>query len=205
MKNKIFLSLLVLTAILFITGFSFAQEKKKIPIPTLFNTGVDNNNMPLSDDETDPHYTLIVSADERYPGPNAKVVLSDGYPMGCWIQNDNKSKWIAPRTDAGEFNAAGMYVYNLLFSLDGFKPETAEIRGYWTTDNNGTDILINNKSTGFSTPYNAFGGGFYTFEIKEGFVKGINNISFAVYNGEAPTGLRVIIYGEAEPLDVAYK
>lgn len=205
MKNKIYLLLAVLTGILFITGFSIAQENKKIPIPTLFSTGVGDNNMPLADGETDPHYTLLVSADERFPGPNAKVVLSDAYPIGAWIQNDNKSKWIAPRTDAGEFNAAGTYIYTLVFTLDGFKPETAEIRGFWTTDNNGIDIIINNKSTGFSTPYTAFNGGFFPFEIKEGFVKGINNISFAVYNGEAPTGLRVVIYGEAEPLEVAKK
>jgi hypothetical protein len=37
------------------------------------------------------------------------------------------------RADAGQFNEPGVYVYTL-FSLDGFKPETAEIRGFWTTD-----------------------------------------------------------------------
>ena len=124
--------------------------------------------------------------------------------MDCWIHNDNESKWIAPRADAGEFNSAGVYVYSLSFSLDGFKPETAEVRGYWTTDNNGADILINNQSTSFATDYIAFSIGFYPFEIKQGFTAGLNTISFVGYNGEAPTGLRVVIYGEAEPLDVAY-
>ena len=65
--------------------------------------------------------------------------------------------------------------------------------------------MINQKPTGYKTPYNAFSSGFYPFEIKEGFVEGINTILFAVNNGEAPTGLRVIISGEAEPKDVADK
>lgn len=199
MRIKIIIFLLVLTGFLFNTGNSYSQPKKKIPIPTLFNTGVDNNYLPLGDGETDLHYILAASADEQYPGPNAKVIFSQGFPIGSWIQNDDKSKWIAPRTDAGESNSPGTYMYNLSFSLYGFKPETAEIRGFWTTDNNGADIMINNKSLGYATQYTAFALGFYPFEIKEGFVKGINNISFIVYNGEAPTGLRVVISGEAEP------
>jgi len=197
--------LLFLIGVFSITYFSYAQEKKKIPIPSLYNTGVDNNRVPLSDGEIDQHYVLVLSADERYPGPDAKIVFSEGFPMDCWIYNDNTSKWIAPRADAGEFNAPGIYVYSLSFSLYGFKPETAEIRGYWTTDNNGADIMINSNSTGFATEYNAFAAGFYHFEIKEGFVKGINTISFAVNNGEAPTGLRVVIYGEAEPIEFVNK
>src|SRR5947207_6327797 len=135
------------------SGSSLSQEKKKIPIPTLFNTGVDNNYQPLADGEADLHYALILSADNRYPGQLAWVVFSGVFPFGSWLQNDDKSKWIAPRADAGESNTTGMYCYNLSFSLYGFKPETAEIRGSWTTDNNGVDILINSKSTGFSTQY----------------------------------------------------
>lgn len=184
----------------------FAQENKKVPIPDLYNTGVDNNRLPLADGEIDPHYMLVLSADERFPGYDAKVVFSDVYPIDCcWLKNDGESKWIAPRADAGEFNNPGVYVYSLSFSLYPFKPETAEIRGYWTTDNDGVDILINNKSTGYWTMHNAFMTGFYPFEIKQGFVKGINTISFAVNNNEAPTGLRVVIYGEAEPIEYVGK
>lgn len=191
---------IILTALISVTGIS-SQEMKKIPIPTLFNTGVDNNKMPLVDGETDPHYVLSISADPMFTGPDAKVVLSDIFPMGAWVYNDNLSKWISPRTDAGEWNAPGIYVYTLSFSLHGFKAETAEIKGFWTTDNNGADIMINGKSTGYFTQYNAFQNGFYPFEIKEGFIKGINTISFVVNNGEAPTGLRVMIQGEAVPIE----
>ena len=205
MKCKFFSILLIFTLVFSISEISHAQEKKKVPIPSLFNTGVDNNYMPLSDGETDSHYLLALSADVSFPGPDAKVVYSEGFPMDCWIKNDIKSKWIAPRTDAGDFNAAGLYVYSLSFSLYGFKPETAEIRGFWTSDNNGEEIMLNKKPLGFTTPNTAYSSGFYPFEIKEGFVEGINTILFAVNNFEAPTGLRVIISGEAEPKDVANK
>ena len=207
MKYK--LQIIFLLGLFCFTVFSYAQEnpneKKKIPIPGLYNTGVDNNRLPLGDGEIDPHYVLALSADVRFPGPDARVIFSDRFPIMPWIQNDNTSKWISPRADAGEFNEAGIYVYTLSFSLFGFKPETAEIRGFWTSDNNGADIMINDKSTGFTTEYAAFAMGFYPFEIKEGFIKGINTISFAVYNGEAPTGLRVVIYGEAEPIEFTNK
>jgi hypothetical protein len=179
------------------------QEKKKLPIPGLFNTGVDNNKQLLDDGDTDPHYILSVSADVNFPGPESRVVYSSGFPMGAWVTNDNYSKWIAPRADAGEFNSQGIYIYTLYFSLTGFKPETAEIKGFWMTDNNGADILINNYTTGNMTFYNSFAFGMTPFEIKQGFKEGMNSISFAVYNGEAPTGLRVVITGEAEPIEFA--
>lgn len=201
-KVTIFITLAIFITIIFT---SFSQEKKKVPIPTLYNTGVDDYKSPLPDGETDMHYLLSLSADNNFQGPSSKVVFSEGFPFGSWINNDYTSKWIAPRADAGEFNAAGMYVYTLTFSLHEFKPETAEIRGYWTTDNNGVDILINNKSLGYQTAYNSFAFGFFPFEIKGGFTDGFNTISFVVYNGEAPTGLRVVIQGEAEPKDFAGK
>ena len=67
---------IILIFLISVTGIS-SQEMKKIPIPTLFNTGVDNNKMPLVDGETDPHYVLSISADPMFTGPDAKVVLSD--------------------------------------------------------------------------------------------------------------------------------
>lgn len=203
LKNTLNKTITCLVIFLVLSGISLSQHKKKIPIPGLYNTGVDNNRLPLADGEIDPHYVLALSPDESFPGPDARVVLSNRFPIGTWIDNDNKSKWIAPRSDAEEFNKFGVYVYTLYFSLNGFKPETAEIVGFWTTDNNGMDILINGKSTGFYTNYTAFSDGFFPFSIKESFTFGTNSISFIVNNGEAPTGLRVVIYGEAEPLEAA--
>lgn len=201
--KRLILYIFLIASVLYSQSDVFPQEKKKLPIPGLFNTGVDNSKQPLDDGETDPHYLLSISADVNFPGPDTRVVYSAGFPMGAWITNDNYSKWIAPRADAGEFNSQGMYIYTLYFSLTGFKPETAEIKGFWMTDNNGADILINNYSTGNMTFYNSFAFGMTPFEIKQGFKEGMNSISFAVYNGEAPTGLRVVITGEAEPIEFA--
>jgi hypothetical protein len=195
-----------LTALLLLVFFSATasfSQKPKVPIPSIQNTGVDRFGNVLADGEADPHYDLIISADKNFPGPSARVVLSHGFPLNCWLQNSYRSKWIAPRTDAGEWNASGIYVYRLQFDLTGFKPHTAEIKGGWTTDNAGMDIQINGNSTGYDTPTEAFKYGFFYFEIKEGFKSGLNYIDFIVYNDFAPTGLRVEIQGIAEPLDFA--
>jgi hypothetical protein len=181
---------------------SFSQMPK-VPIPSIFNTGVDRYGNVLADGEADQHYDLIISADKNFPGPDARVVLSHGFPLNCWMQNNYRSKWIAPRSDAGEWNTTGIYVYRLQFDLTGFKPHTAEIKGGWTTDNTGMDIQINGISTGYTTPANAFKFGFFYFEINDGFRSGVNYVDFIVHNDFAPTGLRVEIHGIAEPLDFA--
>lgn len=160
-------------------------------IPGLYNSGMDDFNNLLADGETDSHYQLVQSADAGYPGPSSKVILSNEFPMGNWYPNGNKSKWIAPRTDAGKWNEAGVYVYRLYFDLTGHDLNSTIIKGGWSTDNNGIDILINGSSTGNATPYEAFERGLFPFEINSGFVNGINAIDFVVNNGFAPTGLRV--------------
>ena len=79
-------------------------------------------------------------------------------------------------------------------SLDGFLPATAVISGWWSCDDAGTDILINNVSTGIPVaspylaqhPFSGIGLGLFQPEI--------NTITFQVYNGwdfVNPSGLRV--------------
>lgn len=187
-KTKIKTSLLIGFFILVSLNISIAQSSF---ISGLYNTGMDDFNQPLSDGETDSHYQLILSADADYPGPATKVILSNEFPMGNWYPNGDKSKWIAPRTDAGKWNEAGTYVYRIYFDLTGHDLNSTIIKGGWSTDNNGVDILINGNSTGFATPYEAFGRGLFPFEIKSGFQPGVNYIDFVVNNGYAPTGLRV--------------
>jgi hypothetical protein len=187
-KLKINTSLLI--GLFILVSFNIANAQSSF-IPGLYNTGMDDFNMPLSDGETDSHYQLILSADASYPGPTAKVILSNEFPIGNWYPNGEKSKWIAPRTDAGKWNEAGTYVYRIYFDLTGHDLNGTVIKGGWSTDNNGVDILINGSSTGFATPYEAFGWGLFPFEIKSGFQPGVNYIDFVVNNGFAPTGLRV--------------
>jgi hypothetical protein len=188
--------LFLLIIFIFISSEGISEP---IPIPDLFSTGVDEQYNILPDGSTDYHYQIISSADISFPGPEARVVISHGFPMDDrWYPNNDKSKWIAPRTDAGKFNEVGTYIYRIQFDLSKFKSNTTVIAGLWSSDNNGLDILINNKSTGYFTPIEAYYG-MFPFEIKNGFVDGINTIDFVVYNVNAPTGLRVEITGKAEP------
>jgi hypothetical protein len=179
------------------------KNSASIPIPDLYNTGQDDYRNVVSDGSTDGHYFLISSIDKDYPGPEVKVSLSTGFPMDRWVPNDKYSKWIAPRTDAGNFNEAGLYVYRTQFDLSKFKAETAVIKGLWSSDNNGIDILINGISTGYYTPIEAYYG-MFPFEISEGFNNGINTIDFVVNNVNAPTGLRVILNGQADPKEYVF-
>lgn len=48
-------------------------------IPGLFNTGVGADTVPLAEGAVDPHYTLIQSADPAYPGPDAIVIIDQGF------------------------------------------------------------------------------------------------------------------------------
>lgn len=73
---RVLITIIFLTGIFFNAHDTFSQVKKKLPIPGLFNTGVDNNKFPIADGESDPHYILSISADGSYPGPEVKVVYS---------------------------------------------------------------------------------------------------------------------------------
>jgi len=175
-----------------------------MPIPDLYNTGQDNERNILPDGATDWHYVLLNSSDINYPGPDTKVTLSYGFPMERWFPNSDISKWIAPRTDVALFNEVGSYVYRISFDLSKFKHKTAVIKGLWSSDNNGMDILINGQSTGYITPIEAYYG-MFPFEINSGFTEGINTIDFVIYNVNACAGLRVEIRGMADPKEFVSK
>ncbi len=79
----------------------------------LFNTGVAADKSLLVGGQTDPHYTLLESADLAFPGPEAVVAsqIADGY----WVANGPSSKWIAPQANrpypgAAPCNLNGRYV-----------------------------------------------------------------------------------------------
>jgi hypothetical protein len=109
--------------------------------------------------------------------------------------NGPSSTWIAPEANQnfGPCCDIGSYTYRTTFDLTGLNPATAQISGQWTTDNGGLDILINEVSTGFTTPDSAFFSGFFAFAIDSGFEAGINTLDFVVNNGGGPHGLRVEI------------
>lgn len=189
---------IILLINLLVLVYSASYAFSKTSIPGLYSTGVDDNLNLLAGNETDPHYSLIVSPDKMFPGPDSKVVYPENYPMNVWIRNNEHSKWISPRSDAGLSNKPGVYVYRISFDLSKFKTNSAVVSGLWSTDDNGMDILINGKRTFNYTPFAAFYG-MYPFVISEGFKEGINTIDFIVHNVVSSSGLRVEIYGEADP------
>src|SRR5437899_2024296 len=77
------------------------------PIPTLFNTGVDNTGTVLPDRAKDPHYQLIQSPDLIDAGPDAWVVFSNSFPIPPWIANGPDSNWIAPNWNQRAGDAQG--------------------------------------------------------------------------------------------------
>jgi hypothetical protein len=161
-------------------------------IPGLYNTGVDGSGVSLPSGSVDPHWTITLSADSGFPGPDALVLNDSGFPIPPWLANDETSKWIAPRADQSSGNLEGNYNYRTTFNAAGFDAASIRVIGEWATDNSGTDIVVNGTSTGQRND-----GQFVVwtpFQINSGFVAGVNTLDFKVNNapsGVNPTGFRV--------------
>ena len=155
------------------------------PITGLFNTGVDASGIPLANNATELHYTLV-----SVPGGSTKVRVAtsaNGGPIPPWLGDTSVSAWIGPTGDSSLNGPIGNYDYRTMFTLSAQDAAAASITGQWTTDNTGVDILLNGVSTGNTQ------SGFSTFDnlsIKSGFVAGVNTLDFIVYNAGGPTGLR---------------
>jgi len=79
-----------------------AQEAE--PIPSVFGTGVDDNSELLAAETIDPHWKLVSSPDDDFPGPDV-LTLKPGFPVGPWVAEGPDSKWVAPQSDQGKGNA----------------------------------------------------------------------------------------------------
>lgn len=168
-------------------------------IPGIFNTGVGTNGAILASGTVDPHWRLIQSADASFPGPNAIVVNDTGFPIPPWLANGPASKWIAPQASQATGNQSGDYKYRITFVLTGLEPSTAVVTGHWTSDNTGTQVLLNGVATGFTGDGNFAVLG-NPFALSTGFVAGTNTLDFVVNNGGPginPTGVRVELSGTA--------
>lgn len=171
-------------------------------VPLTFNTGVDDSGVPLDNYSVDPHFTLIVSPDPRFPGPDAVVVDDTLFPIATinWIASSATSKWIAPQgnqdylSDPNNGDSLGNYTYRTTFDLTGYDPELVRSVGQWTLDSGGIDILINGASTGNTISTNPPIGAqwWHPFFISAGFVQGTNTLDFLVYR--MPWGVPVPTY-----------
>ena len=167
------------------------------PIPGVFGTGLDAAGVLLGDGAVDPHYTLTVSPDPNYPGPDA-ITVNNAWPIqaGVWLLNGPNSRWISPQASQAVGNEVGDYTYHTSFDLTGYDLSQVSIVGGWTSDNTGLDILVNGASAGITNPGNF--GALNAFTLTTGLVAGPNTVDFVINNaGDAagPTGLRVDLKG----------
>lgn len=185
---------LVASLVGFITltaGSALSAHAQAVRVPGVFATGLSDAGTLLEPNARDPHWELTASPDATYPGPAAWVV-QDGFPIPPWIANSPESRWIGPRPDAAAVAAAGNYTYTTRFSLSDFDPTTAVLTGRWSSDNSGVDILLNGVSQGLANDV-GFEGFTPQFEIRSGFVDGLNTLAFIVNNASDsanPTGFR---------------
>jgi len=203
--------ILVACAVLALAGVAPAT-----PI-AVFNTGVNGSGIPLANNTIgDPHYVLM-----SVPGGTTDIRVrtsAGGWPIGPWIADDAISAWIGPANDpilhpeweccgqtSGVGGPIGEYVYRTTFDLTGLDPITAVLSGRWSTDDTGSDILLNGVSTGITITVPGYSAWSPIF-IDSGFVSGINTLDFVVKNWDdvnqmgGPTGLRVEIEGRADPI-----
>jgi regulation of enolase protein 1 (concanavalin A-like superfamily) len=156
--------------------------------PTVFNTGVDASGNALPVGTVDPHYTLVSSPDPSAPGPQAYVYDTSSLP---YIPDTPAAAWISSTIEPSESQAVGVYDYQATVDLTNFRPSTAVLTGYLSTDNELRDILVNGVSTGINngaTDTSQFQS-FTPYYIKTGFRAGINTLDFLVNNDGGPTGL----------------
>jgi len=166
----------------------------------IFSTGVNGGGVVLPDGTVgDPHYTLIAVPVGSTTDIRVRT-SAGGYPVvGAWLGDDSISAWIGPNNDASVSGPDIFYTYRTTFDLSGFDPTTASLTGQWSADNGGSDILLNDSSTGNTAgAFNSWS----SFTILSGFIAGVNTLDFIVNNGGGPTGLRVEVLPEPATLSL---
>jgi len=80
-----------------------------VPFPGIYNTGISDNRVVLDDDLLDPHYRLVLNANDSTSSDAFVEDASVGSLIsGRWIPNNSKSKWIGPLPDTTS-TASGNY------------------------------------------------------------------------------------------------
>lgn len=157
-----------------------------VALPGLYNTGVDNAGVSLTDNTPDPHYVITAAPEAPFIGQNALAATSaGGFPIGPWLADSTVSAFITPRANAT--GNAGDWTYRTTFTIPaGSDPLTAFIRGRSASDNALTDILLNGVSIKAPTVVelgNGFGSFTGSWSTTGGFSVGLNTLDFVVNEG----------------------
>lgn len=149
----------------------------------LYNTGVSASGTPLSNQSVDTHYSVSYNGSTSSP---ISFNSAQGYPFPYWLGDNSTSSWISPTYNT--VGDGGYYVYKTSFDLTGIDLSSAKIVGQYANDDPLTGMSINGNALAVNS---GSMGGWTGFTINSGFVSGVNNLEFTVYNHFGPTGLRV--------------
>jgi hypothetical protein len=146
----------------------------------LHNTGVNANGT----------LAAVGSTDQFYTSAGTTVFVVAQHP--AWAVPGG-ANYVAPDTNQGQDYSGGVYAldYSTSFDLAGLDSTSVLIEGSWSTDNYGTDILVNGVSSGFTSP--GFGS-FSTFSLAGSsglFHDGMNTLDFQWGNTGGPGGIAV--------------
>jgi hypothetical protein len=155
--------------------------------------GAPTSAMMISVSNTDASYDLVDGVGAGATYISDAVLVADPKPWG--VANGADYFWIAPSADqrfadpyvsGGE--PEGMYFYQTTFDLTGLDPDTAVLAGSWAGDNAG-EIFLNGVGTGNVLPLTNGGqdafNQFNAFSITDGFVAGVNTLTFKITNADA--------------------
>ncbi|MBI5397269.1 MAG: proprotein convertase P-domain-containing protein, partial [Verrucomicrobia bacterium] len=165
----------------------------------LFNTGVNDDGVPLAAGQADPHYNGVVVNPAAFP---RNWLLNS--PDSSWItQPGNKSfgalpedfpDWTASDLAALDLAAASsgpvfqLHPYRTAFDLTGFDLATARILGRFVVDYQMTDLRVN--GIGRSINYRAADRFSRPFSLAGGFLPGTNTLDFFTMSRSNAHGFR---------------
>ena len=158
-----------------------------VPIPTLFNTGVDANKAALAggDGVTDPHFTVT--------GPGITSPISAvTFTTAAYLPNTSTSRWISANStgSTGSAGTTGPWVFRTTFNLTGFNPNNTTITVTCAVDNIVTSVQLNGTvvaTTGQACDNYA---AYHSFVINSGFVSGVNTLDFYISDTGQPLAFR---------------
>jgi len=133
-------------------------------------------------------------------GETLFTLVPSTYPSNYGVRSLPGARWIGPGSANATQNDAAFtdFLYTQTVNLANLSLDTLSIAGFWASDN-GSEILVNGKPTGFIHPREGTGDqrSFNTvksFNLTAGnsnFVEGENEITFRVNNINGPSALIV--------------
>eukprot|EP01114_Cavostelium_apophysatum_P018204 TRINITY_DN5585_c0_g1_i2.p1 TRINITY_DN5585_c0_g1~~TRINITY_DN5585_c0_g1_i2.p1 ORF type:complete len:191 (-),score=14.73 TRINITY_DN5585_c0_g1_i2:102-674(-) len=175
-------------------GLVLLSSAQQVSPIVIYGTGTDDQDNAAVAGTNDMHYTLAYSPYSWIPEP---AVIGVQIPS-IYVSNSENGQWIGLAADMNQNYDAGNYTYSTMFDLTGFDYTTAQLSLQVAADDN-VDIYINGLYTGqycIDQNWQCFVQR-NQFTVNDGFVPGVNVLTFVVYNISARTGLQVVASGKA--------